>query len=182
MKTIVTFKAIRKGNVIHKNIPIHHDFHELPAMEFNGVQLPPTSVESQVMQYLDDIDKRDMMIKYDFDAILNYYPKRKRVKNNEIEEFINFCKPYLNLHPELIRPFDAVIYESQKILFGKGKSNKTKFKEAMNLMGVAFKSATGAFEYMTKILRESSEELKLLRESNSELEYLNAKENERNNV
>lgn len=113
-KTIVTFKAIRKGKVIYKNVPIYHDFHELPAMESNGVQLPPTSVEYQVMQYLDDIDKRDMMIKYDFDAILDYFPKRKRVKKNEIEEFINFCKPYLYLYPELIRPFDAVIYESQK--------------------------------------------------------------------
>lgn len=164
-KTIVTFKAIRKGKVIYKNVPIYHNFQELPAMELNGVQLPPTSVESQVMQYLDDIDKRDMMIKYDFDAILDYFPKRKRVKKNEIkeiEEFINFCKPYLNLHPELIRPFDAVIYESRKILFGKGKSNKTKFKEALNLMGVALKSATGAFECINKILRESNE--KLLRE------------------
>lgn len=66
----------------------------------------------------------------------------------------------------------------KKILFGKGKSNKTKFKEALNLMGVAVKSATGAFEYMTKILGGSSEELKLLRESNSEFKRLNTREDE----
>lgn len=175
-KIIITFKAIRKGKVIYKNIPIYHDFQELPAMIFNGIQLPTTSVESQVMLYLDEIDKKDIMIKYDFDIILDYYPKKKRVKKNEIEEFINFCKPYLELNPELIRPFDAVIYESRKVLFGKGKSNETKFKEALNLMGVALKSATGAFEYMTKILKESSEEFKRLRESDIELKHLNTRE------
>ena len=110
-KTIVTFKALRDGVVVYKNIPIYHHFQELPAEEFNGIQLPATSVESQVIHYLDEIDKRDMMIQYDFDIIIDYFPKKKRVKKNEIEEFVKFCKPYLDLYPQLTRPFEAVISE-----------------------------------------------------------------------
>lgn len=166
MKTIVTFKAIRKGKVLHRNIPISHNFKEIPEVVFNGIQLPATSVEYQVMEYLDEIDKRDMMIKYDFDMILDYFPKKKKVKKNkieEIEEFINFCKPYLDSHPDLIRPFDAVIYESQKVLFGKGKSNKQKFREALSLMNVALKAATGAYIHIAKLLRESNDEFKLIK-------------------
>lgn len=161
-KTIVTFKAIRKGKVIHKNIPIYHHFQELPAEEFNGIQLPATSVESQVIHHLDEIDKRDMMIQYDFDIIIDYFPKKKRVKKNEIEEFVKFCKPYLDMYPYLIRPFEAVISESQKLLFGKRKSNEQKFKEVLGMINISFKAAEGAIDLINKIWMGTSNEFKEL--------------------
>lgn len=80
MKTIITFKALRRGRVVHKHVPIYHNFEELPSTEFNGITFPPTSVESQVIEQLDNMDKSDLMFKYDFDIILDYYPKRKREK------------------------------------------------------------------------------------------------------
>lgn len=159
-KTIVTFKALRDGVVVYKNIPIYHHFQELPAEDFNGIQLPATSVESQVIHHLDEIDKRDMMIQYDFDIIIDYFPKKKRVKKNEIEEFVKFCKPYLDMYPYLIRPFNAVVSESKDILFGRGKSNEQKFKEALNLISVSLKAAEGAMNLINKIWSKPSVELK----------------------
>ena len=161
-KTIVTFKALRNGVVVHKNIPIYHHFQELPAEEFNGIQLPATSVESQVIHHLDEIDKRDIMIQYDFDIIIDYFPKKKRVKKNEIEEFVKFCEPYLNMYPQLTIPFQAVISESKDILFGKGKSNEQKFKETLNLVSVSLKAAEGAMNLINKIWSRTSDEFKKL--------------------
>jgi hypothetical protein len=161
-KTIVTFKAIRKGKIIYKNIPIYHHFQELSSEEFSGIQLPATSVESQVIHYLDEIDKRDIMIKYDFDIIIDYFIKKKRVKKNEIEEFVKFCKPYLDLYPQLTRPFEAVVSESQELLFGKRKSNEQKFKEVLGLIKVSFKAAEGAIDLINKIWKGINNELKEL--------------------
>lgn len=152
MKTIITFKALRRGHVIYKHIPIYHDFKELPSTEFNGIILPPTSVELQVMEKLDIMDKSDLMLKYDFDIILNYYPKEKRKKRNEVDEFMNFCKPYLSIYPQFVIPFRKVISESKDILFGKGKSNEQKFKEVLNLIDVSFKTVQGTINLINKVL------------------------------
>ena len=160
MKTIITFKAFRNGRVIYKNIPIHHNFQELPETEFNGIQLPTTSVESQVINYLDEIDKTDIMIQYGFDIIIDYFPKKKRVKKNEIEEFVKFCNPYLDLYPQLTRPFEAVISESQELLFGKRKSNEQKFKEVLGMINVSFKAAEGTMNLIDKIWKASNDEFK----------------------
>ena len=160
MKTIVTFKAFRRGKVIYKNIPINHNFQELPETEFNGIKFPSTSVDTQVIQYLDDIDKSNMMIRHDFDIIIDYFPKKKRAKKNEIEEFVKFCKPYLDLYPKFIRPFEAVIAESHELLFDKRKSNEQKFKEVLGMINVSLKASTGTLELITKILKETNDEFK----------------------
>ncbi len=173
METIITFKAIRDGNVVYKNIPIRHDFKEIPSQVFQGIELSATSVESQVIHYLDEIDKRDMMIEHDFDIILDYFPKRKRVKKNEFKEFIEFCEPYLQPHPELRRPFEAVVSESYDILFGKRKSNETKFKEVFKMISISFKGAIGGANMILKIMKEGNKELREL--SRKEIDYGNIK-------
>lgn len=165
-KTIVTFKALRNGTIVYKNIPIYHNFKELPAEGFNGIQLPATSVESQVINFLDEIDKTDMMIQYDFDIIIDYFPKKKKVKKNEIEEFVKFCKPYLDLNPQLIRPFEAVISESQELLFGNRKSNEQKFKEVLGMINVSLKAAEGTMDLINKILKGTNDEIKKLGHEN----------------
>lgn len=154
MKTIITFKALRRSHVVYKHIPIYHNFKELPPTEFNGIILPPTSVELQVMEQLDNMDKSDLMLKYDFDIILDYYPKRKRKKKNEVDEFIKFCEPYLSTSPQLVIPFRKVISESKDILFGKGKTNEQKFKEVLNLINVSLKAAEGAMNLINRILHQ----------------------------
>lgn len=158
-KTMITFKAIRDGKVIYKNIPIHHNFEEIPQEDWNGIQLPAESIESQVIHYLDEIDKRDMMIQYDFDIIIDYFPKKKRLKKNEIEEFVEFCKPYLNVYPYLIRPFNAIMSESKGILFGRRKSNKQKFKEVLCMMNISLKAASGAMDLALRIIKGTNKQI-----------------------
>ena len=155
-KTIITFKALRDGRVVYKSIPIHHNFKELPPSDFNGIKLPATSVESQVIHYLDEIDKGDMMIQYNFDIIIDYFPKKKKVKKNEIETFIKFCKPYLDMYPSLIRPFEAVISEAQNIIFGNNKSNEQKFKEVLKMIDISFKASAGTMEIINAILNREN--------------------------
>lgn len=167
-KTIITFKALCDGKVIYKNIPIYHYFQELPAEEFNGIQLPAISVESQVIHYLDEIDKRDMMIQYDFDIIIDYFPKKKRVKKNEIEEFIKFCKPYLDLYPQFIRPFEAVISESKEVLFGKRKSNEQKFKEVVGMINISFKATLGVMNLIPRMLKTTNEHITCITNKNQQ--------------
>ena len=78
MVTVITFKAISERKIVHKNIAIEHNFEEIPPIKFMGVELPATSVESQVIDMLDESDKSQIMIDYDFDIILDYYPKKPR--------------------------------------------------------------------------------------------------------
>lgn len=163
MKTIITFKALRGGNIVYKNIPIYHNFKEIPPQEFDGLKDFAISVEDQVMHYLDEIDKRDMMIEHEFDIIIDYYPKKKRVKKkDEFNEFLNFCEPYLQPYPELRRPFEAVVSDTYDILFGKRKSNETKFKEVLKMIDISFKGAIGGANMILKIMKEGNKELREL--------------------
>lgn len=152
MKTKITFKALKDGNVVYKNIDIEHSFKVKPCEYFNGYKLPQESIESQVIDYLDEIDKTEIMQKNGFDIILDYYPYKKGTKKNEIKDFLLFCEPYLQKFPNLRRPFSAIIHESQNTLFGKHKSNTTKIKEVLNGVSIANKAALGTLEALNNIL------------------------------
>ena len=154
----IVFKALRHGKIIHKTINVEHSFSEIPEEIVNGIHFPKTSVEDQVMEMLDNMDKRDWMVKYDWDIILDYYPKKSKAKksiNDEIMEFMDFSMPYINMYPTLKRPFEAVVSESVKILFGKGKTNVTKFKEVCNMINISYKTAYGVYDRILKILNDS---------------------------
>ena len=164
MKTKITFKVLSDRKVIYKTLEIEHPrFEEIPEQMFNGVKLPRTSIESQVIDYLDSIDKRNLMVENDFDIIIDYWPCKKRSKNckdKEIKEFITFCKPYLTMFPEMIRPFRAVISNSKDILFGHHKSNETKFKEVLNLIDTAYKATQGVLNMVTNITNKHNNDNK----------------------
>lgn len=155
-KTIITFKALSDHRIIKKDIPIEHSFQVIPATVFNGVELPATSIESQVIDYLDSIDKRDLMVEHDFDMILDYWPKRTRRKRDEVAEFIEYCKPYIQRFPTLKRPIGAIIHESRGVLFGKNKSNETKFKEVLNMLNVTNKVIAGVCDIIDGILKSDN--------------------------
>ena len=154
MKTKIIFKGIDDyGRVIRRTIPIEHNFTEQPAEEFMGVLLPPVSVENQVIEYLDTIDKSDIMNKYGFYIILDYYPYIKRNKKKELEEFITYLSAIMPIDRSVI----AVISESKDVLFGKGKSNYTKAVELINMQQIAFKAAGGMLEMINKMLNPKYE-------------------------
>ena len=157
--TKVTFKALTDDRrLVRKTIPIHHNFEVIPEQEFMGVMLPPTSVEYQVIHFLDEQDKSELMDKYGFYMIIDYYVKKKRkTKADEFEEFRKFLAPYFAEFPTLKRPFEAIISESKDTLFGKGKSNEAKLKEVMNAHEMIMKGVHGAVNMILKNINKTLE-------------------------
>ena len=155
----VTFKALTDDRrLVHKTIPIHHNFEVIPEQIWHGVKLPPISVESQVIHFLDEQDKRELMEKYNFYIIIDYYIKKKRkTKADEFEEFRKFLAPYFEEFPILKRPFEAIISESKDMLFGKGKSNETKLKEVMNAYEMIIKGVHGAVNMVLNNINKTLE-------------------------
>lgn len=151
MVTKVCFVALSNHKIVRKIVPIEHDFETIPESEYLGHKLPEVSIEHQVITWLDVIDKSDIMLKYDFDMIIDYYiPKKKKKKNDEIAEFIEYLRPYIT--EDMYRPIEAIISEAKDILFGKGKSNETKVKELFIIYGIVNKSIKGTLNSIEKII------------------------------
>nr|DAX08819.1 MAG TPA: hypothetical protein [Bacteriophage sp.] len=151
MVTKVCFVALSNHKIVRKIVPIEHNFEVIPGEEFLGYKLSETSIESQVIDYLDVIDKSDIMLKYDFDMIIDYYiPKKKKKKSDELAEFIEYLRPYIT--EDMYRPIEAIISEAKDILFGKGKSNETKAKELFIIYGIVNKSIKGTLNSIEKII------------------------------
>ena len=148
MVTNITFKVLSEHREKTKTIPIEHpEFKEIPASKFLGVDLPAISIEAQVIDYLDEIDKSQLMIDNDWDMIIDYYPvKKKKSIDEEIEEFLEFSEPYLQLYPDLRRSFGAIVYEYKDRLFGRRKSNESKFDEVLKLINICYKTASGTID------------------------------------
>lgn len=154
MKTPITFVAVRDRRTIYKTIKIEHDFEVIPAMVFNGQTFPETSIERQVIDYLDSIDKTSLMEEHGFDLIIDYYPTKKRkFKQDEIREFLEFCTPFMQLHPELQVSFRAVVSECKDILFGCRKSHEKKLREVLSIIGVAHKVASSTMDMVLGMMK-----------------------------
>lgn len=97
------------------------------------------------------------MVKYDFDVILDYWIPKKKAKVNEIEEFFAYMQPLVDASPDLRVPLERIISESKSILFGKGKSHKTKAIEVMNMLNISYKVANGVMDKVLNILKEEKE-------------------------
>lgn len=151
MVTKVCFVALSNHKIVRKIVPIEHDFETIPESEYLGNKLPEVSIEHQVITWLDVIDKSDIMLKYDFDMIIDYYiPKKKKKKSDEIAEFIEYLIPYVT--EDMYRPIEAIISEAKDILFGKGKSNETKATELFIIYGIVNKSIKGTLNSIEKVI------------------------------
>ena len=144
MKTRVTFEGLCDRKVITRTITISHpDFEEIPR---DG--LKPLSIESQVIDYLDMLDKSDLMEEHGFSLIIDYYiPKQSN--DDEIEEFITFLNKFMPIDRQL----RAIMYEARDILFGQNKSIETKTKELLILLNISNKTAFGTLNAIEKILK-----------------------------
>lgn len=150
MKTRVTFKGLDdRGHIIYRTIPIEHNFSIIPSEEFLGYTLPAQSIESQVIDYLDTIDKKHIMDECGFSIILDYYiAKRNKTKYQEFDEFIN----YLSAITPIDRSLEAIIMESKDILFGKNKSHMQKAVEVLTMRGMAFKVINNTLRVVNEML------------------------------
>lgn len=154
MKTNITFKVLADHRIFRKTIPIEHNFVQYTD-SFDG-QSWVVTIEQQVMEMLDDMDKKEMMDKYGWEMIFDYYPafpRRKKLSvQEEIDEFLMIVTPYIN--KDMIRQFSAITYESKEILFGKGKSHSVKLKEILTMMKISNKSILGVLDVLKKDMIE----------------------------
>lgn len=156
MKSKITFKVLKNGRVTRNTVLITHpNFSIIPSEVFNNYKLSEISIESQVIDWLDTIDKSEIMSKYDWDIILDYYPHKPKKHKNEIQEFMDYLKPYVNLYPEITRPLEAIISEAKDTLFGRNKSNKTKAMEVFKMLDISLLTATGVYKSITKYMYDN---------------------------
>lgn len=139
METKIKFKCLIRGKIKNIIIPIEHN---ITSPNYNGIRWE--SIEEQVIDYLDDIDKRDIMIKYDIDVIIDYYPYIRKKKKNEIDEFFKFCQN-VGFDEDTILRIGAVANSMRNVIFGKGYSN---YKKAEILLS----SLKFGMEFTSKIL------------------------------
>lgn len=163
MKTNITFKALQRGKVVRKTLPIEHpDYDIIPSETFNGYELPPISIESQVIDYLDSIDKSDIMAQNDWDIILDYYPKKQRIRKKRVDEvadFIEYMRPLVESHPDLQMPIEAVIRVAKDELFGHQKSNIQKAKEVLKMAEMSYVAAIGAYKNIGRIFDDCKQKM-----------------------
>ena len=161
--TKIVFKALSAGRIIHKTIPIKHPkFNIISSCTFLGYKLPSQSIESQVIEYLDKIDKSDIITQYEFDIILDYYPKKLRASKKKIDEvtdFIEYIRPIVELHPDLQIPIEAVIYMAKDELFGHRKSNLQKAKEVLKMAEMSYATAIGAYRNIGRIFEDCTQKM-----------------------
>ena len=153
MKTNVTFEVLADHRIVKKTIPIEHNFAQYTE-SFNN-QSWVVTIERQVMEMLDDMDKKEMMDKYGWEMIFDYYPTFKRHRRSvqdEIDEFLMIVTPYIQ--KDLVRQFSAITYEAKEILFGKGKSHNSKLKEILTMMKISNKSILGVLDVLKKDMME----------------------------
>lgn len=155
MVTKIVFKAISGGRVVHSTIPIEHPkFDVIPSDVFLGYELPPQSIQSQVIDYLDSIDKSDIMAQNDWDIILDYYPAKQRIspmRVDEVADFIEYMRPLVESRPDLQMPIEVVICMAKDELFGHRKSNLQKAKEVLKMAEMSYDAAIGAYKNIGRI-------------------------------
>lgn len=163
MKTDITFKVLRRGKVVRRTLSIEHpDYDIIPSEEFNGFELPPISIESQVIDYLDNIDKSDIMAQNDWDIILDYYPAKQRIRkkrDSEFTDFIEYMRPLVESHPDLQMPIEAVIRVAKDELFGHRKTNLQKAKEVLKMAEMSYAAAIGAYKNIGRIFEDCKQKM-----------------------
>jgi hypothetical protein len=163
MTTQVTFKALSDGRVVRKTIPIEHpDFHVIPSEVFLGYELPAQSISTQVIDYLDSVDKSDIMERYGFDIILDYYikkPRKRTERADEVAAFIEYMRPLVESRPDLQMPIEAVIRMAKDELFGCRKSNLQKAKEVLKMAEMSYCAAIGAYRNIGRIFDDCEQKM-----------------------
>lgn len=146
MTTKVKFKFLIRGEIKNVVVPIEHN---ITSPYYNGVRM--VSIEEQVIDYLDDIDKRDIMVKYDVDVIIDYIPYIRKKKKNEVEEFLKFCQN-VGFDENTILRIGAVANSMKDVIFGKRYSN---FKKAE----ILFSALKFGMELTSKTLGQIEEHI-----------------------
>lgn len=156
-----------RKNITFEYLPVHGDpgaidieigfpdFEEqTDEVILNGQCLPVTiTVEDQIMEYLDEMDKSDIMAKYDMRIIIDYHITPQPV--DEIEDFKTYlyywCK-VCHIGPDMLMAVIEYAANSQTI-FGCGKTNIQKLTDILDGLGLCFRAKTAAYDDAVEMLR-----------------------------
>jgi len=137
------------------------EFSVIPGKEWKGISLPETSVESQIMDWFDEQDKKHIMDSKDVSIILDYWiPEKKQKQPSLLEVF-----KALNASEKMILDAMAVYKEIKDLL--KGKSVTEKVRLIFSHMNIGYTASGVAYDRIGAILRDDtvSEQQTLLNES-----------------
>lgn len=149
MKQKIKFKALSyQGKVIlftkEFDCP---DFKVIPANKIGDLELTETSIESQVIDWLDEQDKTDLMIEKDLGVIIDYWIPKKNKSKLTIVDYLKSA----NLSEQLTLDLIAVYKEIKPLL--KGKSIETQIKILFSHINIAYQSSSAAYQRITAILQ-----------------------------
>lgn len=132
METKIKFKVLKDRRVRTITLPIEHpEFQIIPETVFNGLVLPETSIEYQIMGYLDNMDKSQLMLDNDIAVIFDYWIPKPKTKADEVKDFEEYCDLLFAKVPSIRTQFVATVKALSTILFGHRKSNETKAREVL---------------------------------------------------
>lgn len=166
MKAKIKYKALTsRGNHVYKTVT-----HEFPDFEeksgevsVNGgiVKIPyTTTVEMQIMDHLDRMDKTDLMYENDWYAIIDYWPVKKKEKKKSVKVTVaKLATEYLaglNNGPQLAVDFLAVYAR----MFPKVKdlSAEKQFTIVLEAMGIGYEAQSEVYKRTIAMLRGEDEE------------------------
>ena len=140
MKSQVEFKVLRRGeqNLVVLTIE-HPDFIHIPQKTVNGICYNEVSVVDQIYEYLDNIDKHDIMVENDFHIILDYRVVEVDVDTeyyNEFTDFKKYVKAFVK-HYNIEEHVRFVMKSYYDTLFNCGKSHVQKLKEILTIITTA---------------------------------------------
>lgn len=140
MKSQVEFKVLRRGEQELVVLTIEHpEFTHKPQMTINGICYNEVNVVDQIYEYLDNIDKHDIMVENDFHIILDYRVVEVDVDTeyyNELTDFVKYVKPFVK-HYNIEGHVGFVMKNCYDTLFNCGKSHIQKLKEILTIITTA---------------------------------------------
>lgn len=160
MKQKFKFKALNyKGKIVfftkEYNCP---DFEIIPSKKLNKIELPETTIESQLMDWLDNQNKEELMIEKNVSIIFDYWI----VKKNPVKLTIFDYLKQLNIPEQMLFDLTAIYKEIKPIL--KGKSINKQIEILFSHLNIGYKVSSTSYKNILKILKEdkSDDEIKLL--------------------
>lgn len=137
MKSQVEFQVLRNGKQESVVLTIEHpDFSYIPSKIVNGISYDEIKVLDQLYEYLDAIDKHNIMIENDFYLILDYRVVKVDVDTdyyNEVEDFVKYAKKFVKRY-NIEGQVGFVMNKCCDTLFNCGKSHFQKLKEILTII------------------------------------------------
>jgi len=136
------------------------DFQVIPPKEYQGRVFPETTIQYQLMDWMDTIDKRDFMIENDLGVIINYWIPEAKQKKETVLDYLKQA----NLSKEMTLDLIAIYHKIKPIL--KGKSIESQIEILFSHLSVGYQAIITSNEKIINMLKEMFPDSKLL-ETNS---------------